>query len=162
VATGRAAVAVERRAPVQFGLSTIMLTITLVAVFCGVFAMSPGLGVALGIVSAPALIRTYLVVLRRKQKGERVSAIQKAGMYLGSVAVVSIIFLLLFLASFGTFFAVCLGTWAAVEDEETALWMAGFAALFMTSLAAFVSSLWVRHRWRKAVGGRERRSPFKD
>jgi hypothetical protein len=123
--------------------------------------------VALCILSAPALIRTYLVVYRLKEKGQRVSATEKAGMYLGSVVVVWIIIVVILTASFGTFFVVCLGQFAVLERHlpsnegliAMVLLFSGLAALGVTGLVSWSMFLWVRSRWRKAIGEPERRPP---
>src|SRR6187402_3410953 len=47
--------------PAQFSLETLMLVITLVAVCLGMIAATPGLGVLVSVVAAPALIRTLIV-----------------------------------------------------------------------------------------------------
>src|SRR5436309_11478722 len=44
----------------QFSLATLFLVTTLAAVCLGVFALSPGLGVLVSIVAAPALVRTMV------------------------------------------------------------------------------------------------------
>jgi len=140
------------RAPLQFGLASLMLVMTLFAVLCGVFSISPGLGLAVCIVSAPALVRTALVVARRKSKGRSVSGIEKTVMYLGSFFVTAIILSILGAVAYGTFFAVCLGVaTSSTPFEESAVGIGIAAAVLMTALVAWPLALWVRHRWRKAV-----------
>ena len=130
----------------------------LFAVLCGVFSISPGLGLAVCIVSAPALVRTALVVARRKSRGRRVSGIEKTVMYLGSFFVTAIILSILGAVAYGTFFAVCLGVAGGeLADIETAMAIGIMAAVLMTALVAWPLALWVRRRWRKAVRDRNGR-----
>ncbi len=56
-------------APFQFGLSSLLLITTLVAVILSISVMVPGIGICLAIVSVPALVRTYVVV--RGQRATR-------------------------------------------------------------------------------------------
>ncbi|KKK48401.1 hypothetical protein LCGC14_3145490 [marine sediment metagenome] len=91
VAAGDRPVAVVApRATYQFGLSTLMLMITLSAVLMSVTSMEPGLGLALAVLSAPPVIRTYVIVYRRKTLGRNVSTGEKVAMYLGSLLVTAI------------------------------------------------------------------------
>src|SRR5262245_47531384 len=57
----------------QFSIATVLLVTTLVAVCLGVFRLSPGFGLAMIAFSAPALIRTFIVGVRYKQTGQRLS-----------------------------------------------------------------------------------------
>jgi hypothetical protein len=152
VASAQAPPDYQGRAALQFGLSSLMLVMTLFAVICGVFSISPGIGLAVCIVAAPALVRTCLVVARRKSRGRSVSGVQKTGMYLGSFLVTAIILSILGVVAFGTFFGVCLGVaLGELADIEAAMALAIMAAVVMTALVAWPLALWVRRRWRKAV-----------
>ncbi len=55
----------QQHATFQFGLSSIMLIITLAAVLLGVYEMAPGIGIALAIVAIPALIPTCIISMRK-------------------------------------------------------------------------------------------------
>ncbi len=81
----------QSRGAYQFGLSTLMLTVTLFAVLCGVFKMAPGLGVVLAIVVTPALVRTGMAAARKKECGQPMTPSEKVGAFAGSVGVVSVI-----------------------------------------------------------------------
>ena len=61
----------QSAAPFQFGLSSLLLITTLVAVIMSVSVMVPGIGILLAIISVPALVRTYVLV-RRKREGQQV------------------------------------------------------------------------------------------
>jgi len=53
-----AAAAAPVRSPFQFGLSTLMLSITLLSVCLGVFALEPGVGILLFLAAIPPFVRT--------------------------------------------------------------------------------------------------------
>ena len=67
-----------------------MLTITLVAVVLGAFRITPGLGILLVIIVSPAWIRTCLNVIRREARGRPMNAMEKLGLFAGSLGVVTI------------------------------------------------------------------------
>ena len=66
---GRRARAQSRRATVhfQFGLASLMLTITLISVCLGVASLSPPLGIGLIILATPAFLRTAIAARRLRQ-----------------------------------------------------------------------------------------------
>jgi hypothetical protein len=72
----------------QFGISSILLFTTFVAILCSITTMSPGLGVALAILAIPALLRTYVVAARRGASGKPMSTGGKAGVFLLTLFVV--------------------------------------------------------------------------
>ena len=85
----------EHRAAYQFSLSSLMLTITLVAVLLGVFRIAAGLGIVLTILVTPAFLRTCITTARRKARGQPVSLGAKLrlfastfGIAVGSVIIV--------------------------------------------------------------------------
>jgi hypothetical protein len=80
-----------------------MLTITLVAVVLGAFRAAPGLGVLLVIVVSPAWLRTCLNAMRRRARGRPMSALDKLGLFAGSVGVVTTVLV----ASSVAFYAIC-------------------------------------------------------
>ena len=65
----RAPPTVQRQAGWTFGLSTLMVTVALCAVFFGVFRESHALGILLAIVVTPALVRTWVASSREEEKG---------------------------------------------------------------------------------------------
>jgi len=144
----------EHRTAFQFSLATMMLFVTFSAVLMGVFSMAPGVGVVLFILSAPALIRTCLVAQARQRKGRELSAADKTKMYLGSVGVGLVIVSVLAFASFAAFFVVCLGHIGLVGTRNSGIIVvtSGVAAFIAALLAGWPLALWVRRRWRKAVG----------
>jgi hypothetical protein len=72
----------------QFGLSSILLFVTLVAILGSIFRMSPGLGIAAAILSIPAVLRTCMVALREGAGGARMTAGDKTAYFLVSVCMV--------------------------------------------------------------------------
>jgi hypothetical protein len=80
-----------------------MLTVTLVAVVLGAFRIAPGLGVLLVIVASPAWLRTCLNVMRRKVHGRPMSAMEKVGLFVGSLGVVTVVLV----AAGVAFYATC-------------------------------------------------------
>ncbi len=80
--------AAQHRARPTFRLSSLMLTITLIAVWLGVVRQSPVLAVGLAIVAAPALLRTALISGRSRARGTPLAMNDKLMLFLGSVGVV--------------------------------------------------------------------------
>jgi hypothetical protein len=81
----------EHRAQFQFGIASLMLVMTLVAVLFGVGAMAPGLGIALGVLAAPALIRTSVVAARAGARGEPMAPSRKIDLFVASLFVVGVV-----------------------------------------------------------------------
>ena len=71
-----------------FGLSSLMILVALIAVCLGVRRESPGLGIALAVVSTPAMVRTVFAARRREITGRPMSTGEKAVAFLGSIGVV--------------------------------------------------------------------------
>jgi hypothetical protein len=69
----------------QFGLSTILLVVTVTAILCSITKMRPGLGIPLAIFSLPALVRTCLVVRRWDARGQPMSTGHKASVFVVTV-----------------------------------------------------------------------------
>ncbi len=99
----------QSQSPYQFGLSTVMLLISLSAVLLGVCSMHPGLGLALTFVAIPALARTCIMSMRRKREGIPMSDMAKVGVFGGSLFLVIGVTTLLVLASAVALFLVCMG-----------------------------------------------------
>ena len=79
----------HREAGRTFGLSTLMVTVALCAVFFGVFRESPALGILLAIVVTPALVRTWVASSRREAKGQPMSEVERWVGFAGSVCVIA-------------------------------------------------------------------------
>ena len=107
----------------QFSLATVFLVMTLIAVCLGTFHFSPGLGVVIVIVAAPALIRTCIVGVKEKRVGHPLSIGEKLIAFLASIAIV----ILVAVAGFVAFQIACWGSCAAVagiqqNDGDFAVW----------------------------------------
>lgn len=71
-----------------FTISSLMLVIALIAVCLGVMREVPGLGIALAVVSTPALVRTVFAARRREISGRPMAMGEKIFSFLGSIGVV--------------------------------------------------------------------------
>ena len=67
-----------------FGLTTVMLVVTLAAVGFGVFRNNPAIGVLFFIFVTPALIRTQVIAMRRQRSGVPVTALQRLELFMVS------------------------------------------------------------------------------
>jgi len=86
-----------------FSLSSLMLVVTWVAVCLGVASAVPGLGILLGIASAPALLRVTFMSAHRTVRGDILTTGEKVGFFIGSLALMFVIGL----AAAATFWATC-------------------------------------------------------
>jgi hypothetical protein len=101
----------DQRSQQTFGLSTLFLFITVIAVCLGVFVAAPGLGILLAVIAVPAFIRTSVAAsVEELAAGQPVNVAQKMSLFLGSLGIV----LLIGLAGFGAFFAACWTSCAAL------------------------------------------------
>jgi hypothetical protein len=121
------------RAKFQFTLASIMLIVTFAAVLMSIYVMAPGLGIALFILSAPALVRTSVVAMQRGSRGKPLSFGEKAGIFLAWIGVV---LAALSAAAIG-FFASCLMTAIAGNGEDAAMKF-GFIGAIVAFVAAIV------------------------
>jgi len=146
------AVARPTKAGFSYSLSTLMLITTLVAVCFGLFSVAPGLGVWICIFLAPVLVRTAMVVRRRKAAGRPVSVGQKFGMILGSLVVAHVILAVVTVSAIGTFCAVCLGIAESTPGpDEAAIPFAILAAALAAILLLVLMFRWVRARYRRDI-----------
>ena len=91
------------RGRLQYGLSSLLLFMTLVAILCSITSMSPGLGIGLIILSVPALVRTCVVAPRSGVHGQPMSVRAKTAVFLITIPVV--VFVCVTAAA--AFFATC-------------------------------------------------------
>jgi hypothetical protein len=133
----------------------LLLVMTVAAIMCGLVAAAPGLGIVACILMAPVLVRTGMVVRRRQEAGQPVSAGEKAALIFGSFIVTSVICVVLAAASVGTFCAVCLGLAAAGGGASTMdglIVFSGLVAFVVTGLLGVLMFKWVRRRYLRDVG----------
>jgi hypothetical protein len=95
-----------------FGLSTLFLFITLVAVCLGVGMAVPGLGILLALLSVPAFVRASISSARQRAFGRRLGVEDKIVEFLGSLGLV----LLILVAGFAAFSAACFISCVAAES----------------------------------------------
>lgn len=117
-APGAAPAPAQARAAWQFGLSTLLLFVTLAAVLLGVFVMSPGLGVLLAVLIAPPVVRTCTLAARAEARGRPLSDAEKGRAFARSLGVTA--------AVLGSVVAVAV---VGVVVLGIALFLACFAAL---------------------------------
>lgn len=80
-ATGRRPTQFERHASFQFGLSTLLIVVTLVAIFCSLIKLSPGLGIFLLFLTSPAFAHLCASSLRAQAKGKPLSGMEKIQLF---------------------------------------------------------------------------------
>ena len=146
---------ISRARPIapQFGLASMMLTVTLICVCLGVGSIAPGLGIFFAIIVTPAFIRTAIGAARRKVEGRPMDVGQKILAFGGSVGVVTVIGV----AAAITFFATCYaGGWAALFGLATAVpaaelkvigWAVGTGVVLGSVAAGYVCYRLIRRLW---------------
>jgi hypothetical protein len=77
--------------PLQFGISSMLLIVTLTAVVLSMGAVHPGLGIAGAILAVPALVRACVLANPARHGGRPLSAGKKLTLFLASVAVVAVV-----------------------------------------------------------------------
>jgi len=126
---------------VQFSLASLFLITTLAAVGLGLFLLSPGLGILLGVFAIPALVRTFIDVTQYKRGGVRVGIVGKLASFALSLMVVGAVAI----AGGVAFFTVCLiGAGAAEAGGSGSEWMGPVvAAASLAGLGAAGVLFWV-------------------
>ena len=109
----------------QFGLTSLLLFVTLAAILCSVVAMNPGLGIVAAILTIPALVRTCVVAWRGEQYGDPVSPVAKVAVFLLTMVVGGVV---LVPAGIAFFFVACMTSgWPIGELNNRAMIMGGIA-----------------------------------
>jgi hypothetical protein len=140
----------------SFSLATLLLLMTLAAVWLGLLATAPGLAIFACILLLPAVVRTAMVVQRRAVAGRGVSPSEKLALGATSLLVSGVVLVVAAVASIGTFCAVCLGVASASNDRgdmSFAFVIAGFAALLTTLVAVRFLARWIRRRYQRDIEG---------
>lgn len=152
------AIAPPSSEPISFGLSTLMLIVTLAAVCFGLLVQAPGLAIPMCVLLIPVFVRTVMVVRRREASGLPVSPMQKVGMFLGSFGVASLLAVVVCVAAFCSFCGVCL---LAVSPDQkyggagVALWGIGMCAAAAAAVVGIVFiAKWIRRRYVRDTQGR--------
>jgi hypothetical protein len=104
---GAAMVTAKRYSPTTYSLTSAFLVTTLIAIGCGIAVSAPGLAILMAIVATPALIRTVVLVERRKERG--IATNEKIAMFFGYVGVALLAGFAGIVAFFGFCFVACFG-----------------------------------------------------
>ena len=144
-------------APFQFGIASLLLITALVAVIMSVSVMVPGIGIALAMASVPALLRTYVLVRRKRENGEPVTNQDKAVLFVACLGVA----VLIAIATGAAFFVPCFVSaiaCSAIGDGNNGLvvgGMIGAIAGLVTSLTLLVYLLrkWFKYSPNKPATG---------
>lgn len=124
------------RAAGQFTIATILLVTTLIAVCLGVFRYSPGLGVLLIVLAAPALVRTVFVGRREQRRGRRLTTGGKIGQFVVSLVIMYAVWM----AAGMAFFMTCAGSLGLAAVADTAAPQTGGGVMVMGLIASLVFS----------------------
>ena len=148
----------------SFGLSSLLLSMTLIAICLGLFAVAPGLGILMAVCALPAFIRTWMVVQRRKQQGRPVAPEAKIGLYLGSFGVTLIVAVVTIVAALGAcIVALVISCFAVLSSSSgmnsspeglfyVAMALTAIFTLFIAGLVFYAFSIWIRQRWQRDIG----------
>jgi hypothetical protein len=127
---------IHERTKFQFSLASVMLIVTLAAVLMSIYTMAPGLGIALMVLSVPALIRTAVLAMQKGSRGKPLAFAEKAGIFLAWIGLGIVIIIAAGLA----FFVSCL---AGLPGGEG-------AAMLLGSIGAIVVAIFLGvFFWRK-------------
>ncbi|MGB6043189.1 MAG: hypothetical protein WBF93_08545 [Pirellulales bacterium] len=147
------AIAPPRVEPISFGLSTLMLIVTLAAICFGLLGRAPGLAVPMCVLLVPVFVRTVMVVRRRQAAGAPVSAWEKVGLFAGSFGVASLLAVVVSVAAFCSFCGVCLlavSTDKSYGGGETLAFGIGMCTAAAAALVAIVFIIkWIRRRYER-------------
>jgi hypothetical protein len=72
----------EERVRFQFGISSLLLLMTLTSVLFGLFSMAPGLGIVAMVLAVPALVPTCIAAMRKGSRGRPMTALQRTAVFL--------------------------------------------------------------------------------
>ena len=76
--------------PTQFGLTSVLLVITLIAAIAGIARYAPGLGIGLLVLVMPALLRSMVVIARRRAAGEKQTTIHRVLAFLAALMLATV------------------------------------------------------------------------
>ncbi len=107
VAAGQRTASSTVHAPQQFGLSSLMLIMTLICVCLGLVSIAPGLIVPLAVLVVPALARTISASKRFSRGGKQMTIDDKFAAFFTSLGIV----FLIIIAGQIAFAAACLAGW---------------------------------------------------
>ena len=130
-----------------FSMATLLGVVTVVTICLGIGVWYPPLGIGLGVLCAPAFIRTGIAMQRRYKQGEATSVGARATFFLGSLGLMTG----LALATGVTFYATCWAGFAAGSSVTAAAGVQNYGPLvygLMTGiavgiLAGLAMSIWL-------------------
>ena len=137
--------------PWAFNSATLFLITILIAILAAIGSVAPGLAVFVAILSLPPLVRTAMVLHRRRSlfPGEKHGMDLKALLFATSLGVTAIVLIVTTFCAFGCGCAVSLLTYAILDAPGIGLallfgMVAGGAAAFPL---LYLFSKWIRRRW---------------
>ena len=138
-----------------FRLSSLMLTVTLIAVCLGIWQLSSGLGIFFAIIVAPAFVRTAITAVRQRRLGEPMEIEDKIITFVASIGVVVSVAVASGIAFLVTCWTACAGVVAVSESTGirtgAGIWasiLAGTVAALIVAVLLFRAT-WPRDRSRK-------------
>ena len=139
------------RGPATFSLATLMLLITLAAVFCGLTAAAPGLGIPLAVLITPALIRTFAASNVSRSQGIEPTAEAKIATFFASIGLM----FLIMIAGFAVFFIGCCAAFSSGAHPPGNIFNDPSMAVFvLTGIAVIVVMVWLFIRaWPRSSQG---------
>jgi hypothetical protein len=105
----------EDARPFQFGISTLLLIMTLLAVLCSVWRMAPGLGVVLTVATCIGLIGLTGRSVAAAREGTQLTGAEKLLAFLRPIWIVAIVLVVIVVVIIGGLFAVCAASLANMK-----------------------------------------------
>ena len=124
------------RGPATYSLSTLFLFVTLACVCFALIAASPGLGIPVAVLVAPALVRTFVIARVQQSRGIKPSAEKKVGDFFLSLAIMLLIVVAAGFAFCAAFFVVCLTSLNSRGASENSIVIFSLCAGVVGALAA--------------------------
>ena len=91
----------------QYGLSSLLLIMTLVAILCSIISMHRGLGIAVAMLTVPALVWTCCIASERGVSGKPMSAGAKTGVFLRNLALIVSVIVVVIVAAVVALSLIC-------------------------------------------------------
>lgn len=137
----------------SFGLMSLMMIMTLIAVCMGAFTVAPGLGILISVLATPALIRTVVVSMRQREQGIAPSPGDKFMLFVASLGALITAGMVAIAVFFGTCVAFCFGAMAMDGNgfftgggSEAFIWV----FIIVGAAAGIASGIFILMRfWRK-------------
>lgn len=124
----------QERVRFQFGISSLLLLMTLTSVLFGLFSMAPGLGIAAMVLAVPALVPTCIAAMRKGSRGRPMTALQRTAVFLVWMGLMMVV---AFAAGIAFFITCLVGVAASGNLDrgfQTGMVLGGIAALVVAVL----------------------------